>query len=59
MKALKLQKTNNYLTIQEAFSEYQKYNKLKNLAEQTFIHKEQTIKRFFDFVDDENFQSTS
>jgi integrase/recombinase XerD len=55
MKKLKLQKTNNYSTIKQAFAEYQKYNKLRNLAEQTLIHKEEQIKKFFKFIDDDNF----
>ena len=55
MKGLKLQKTNNYLTVQEAFTEYQRHNKLRNLAEQTLIHKEQSIKKFYDFINDNSF----
>lgn len=55
MKGLKLQETNNNLTVQEVFAEYQRHNKLRNLAEQTLIHKEQGIKRFYDFVDDNKF----
>lgn len=55
MKGLKFQRTNNYLTVQEAFDEYQRYNARRNLAEQTLIHKEQHIKRFYEFIDDDNF----
>lgn len=55
MKGLKLQQTNNYLTVREAFKEYQRYNELRNLAEQTLIHKEQHIKSFFEFIDDDNY----
>jgi len=55
MKGFKLHKTNNYLTVKEAFEEYQKFNKLRNLSEQTLIHKEQHIKRFYEFIDDDSF----
>lgn len=55
MKGLKFQRTNNYLTVQEAFDEYQRYNARRNLSEQTLIHKEQHIKRFYEFIDDDNF----
>lgn len=55
MKGLKLQRTNKYLTVKEAFNEYQRYNVLRNLAEQTLIHKEQHIKNFFEFIDDDDY----
>lgn len=55
MRGLKLQQTNNYLTVKEAFKKYQRYNVLRNLAEQTLIHKEQHIKSFFEFIDDDNY----
>lgn len=55
MRGLKLQQTNYYLTVQEAFKEYQRFNALRNLAEQTLIHKEQHIKSFFEFIDDESY----
>lgn len=55
MKKIKLAKGKRDKSVKEAFEEYQKYNKLRNLAEQSLIHKEQHIKRFFDFIEDESF----
>lgn len=55
MKKLKLHKNEKDLTVKGAFEEYQRSNKLRNLAQQTLYHKEEHIKKFFKFLENDNF----